>query len=379
MFFGADTEQVRQHAELTARGATRCRELARTVGDRVAAVAWTGPDADAFRDRVFADLLPQWDDLSDRVLQASEFLVEEAEQQDGASDGSDGGRSSDSREGGRSSDGVQTASPPVMNLSGDRGEGEGGPPLNPDGSIDGPEPYPGTGLGEGVPGTTAKVPDPPAWAPADEGSGEWNSREPTDADRETLSLTKDLIFGGRLTGKGAASDNLQHYIDNTGADKAIDVDAMRNEVPGFDTAVTEQRSAIGQEAIDQAQASGATGPVTFPVNTGWTGGSASQSESEKFYYATGSFDYSQNGTVTAYPPSTPGGEWTYEVSTTVNVRDRYNWDTGKGVTVDVPDWIPGYDDVIHIPDTQMQGLHQSGLAKEYNIVGQSEQSTQTGP
>jgi hypothetical protein len=42
------------------------------------------------------------------------------------------------------------------------------------------------------------------------------------------------------------------------------------------------------------------------------------------------------------------------------------------VHIDVPDWVPGYPDEIHVSDTQMQGLHQSGLAREYNIVGSSE-------
>lgn len=230
-----------------------------------------------------------------------------------------------------------------------------------------------------MPGEHADAPAPPAWKPADEGAGPWKVREPTDADRETERLAEDMVLGGRFTGKGAASDNLQHYLDATGDDKPIDVDEMRQQVPSFDQAVAEQQRSIGMEAVQQAKDSGATGPVTFPVSTPWTGGTASKDESEKYFYATGSFDHNQTGTVTTYPPSTPGGEWTYKVDTQTNVRDRYNWDTGKGVTIDVPDWVPGYPDVISVDDTQMQDLHESGLAREYNIVGQSGRRTVTGP
>lgn len=123
-----------------------------------------------------------------------------------------------------------------------------------------------------------------------------------------------MVLGGRFTGKGAASDNLQHYLEATGDDKPIDVDEMRQQVPSFDQVVAEQQRSIGMEAVQQAKDSGATGPVTFPVSTPWTGGTASKDESEKYFYATGSFDHNQTGTVTAYPPSTPGGEWTYEVT-----------------------------------------------------------------
>ncbi|SLM95571.1 hypothetical protein FM110_13010 [Brachybacterium nesterenkovii] len=45
----------------------------------------------------------------------------------------------------------------------------------------------------------------------------------------------------------------------------------------------------------------------------------------------------------------------------------------------MPDWVPGYPDVISVDDTQMHDLHESGLAREYNIVGQSGRRTVTGP
>lgn len=73
--------------------------------------------------------------------------------------------------------------------------------------------------------------------------------------------------------------------------------------------------------------------------------------------------------MTAYPPETTGGEWRYEMNTEVNTRDRYNWDAGKATTVGP----------IAVQDERMQGLHQSGLAQEFNIVGRSSKRTTTGP
>lgn len=384
MFCGADTEQMRRLSQRMEQTSEHAADLLVALSVTVRSVPWEGVDAQRFQQEFRDPVTDGWGQMVQRLRDSAAELGEHADQQDRTSEGaSDPGVTTtpagsvvptswgDDR-------GSGGADVPVTAEAGrDGAEGDG--PPNPDGTITGPDPYPGNGLGPGVPGTSADSPEPPAWEPADSGSGAWDSREPTQEDRDNRDLAEDLVLGGRFTGKGAASDNLEHYLDNTGEDMAIDVDDMIEEVPEFSTAVSEQRSSIGQEAISQAQQSGATGPVTFPVNTDWEGGQASKSESEKYFYATGSFDYNQTGTVTAYPPDDPGGDWTYEVDTAVNLRDRYNWDTGKGVNIDVPDWVPGYPDEINVSDTQMQGLHQSGLAREYNIVGASERSTHTGP
>lgn len=393
MFWGAESDQLRAHADAVGAAGGRCAHLLDEITTVVDATPWVGPDAEAFRHTMRGAVSVQWHGVVDRLHASSRELLRHAEEQDVASEGSGGptaglepvrasaypDRSAVPSSGVGS--GESAAAAVRTSFFGRDGDDEETAPVNPDGTIDGPAPFGGHGLGPGVPGTTADAPAPPAWEPADEGSGEWGVREPTDEDHETVDLVEMLILGGRLTGKGAASDNLQHYIDNTGEDKPIDVDDMMDSVPDFDNAVSERQQSIGMEAIAQAQESGATGPVTFPVNTDWAGESASQSVSEKYFYATGSFDYNLNGTVTAYPPETTGGDWTYEVETTVNVRDRYNWDTGKGVSIDVPgpDWLPGHPGTINIPDTQMQGLHQSGMAREYNIVGESDPVITTGP
>lgn len=379
MFCGADTDELRSHADALEAAEGRCAQLLAQLTAAVRSVDWVGVDADNFRESFESSTTQLWTRSLERLRLSSRAILGHADEQDGASEG-DGGASTVTARlqpwwpvGGNS-----VSASAGLNLL-DRESDEDSPPVNSDGSIDGPAPFGGAGLGEGVPGTGAVAPAPPEWTPADKGSGEWGTQEPTDADRETMDLVEKLIFGGYMVGNGAASDNLRHYVENTGEDKSIDVDDMMSSVPSFDTAVSETRQVVGAEAIDRARESGATGPVTFPVNTAWAGGQADKSVSEKYFYATGSFDYNLNGTVTAYPPQSPGGEWTYEMSTQVNVRDRYNWDVGKGVNVDVPDWVPGMPDNVSIPDEQMGSLHKSGLAREYNIVGESEVREKTGP
>lgn len=388
-FLGADVEQVRGLAERMGRRAEVLATSIDVLEGAVLGVAWMGPDADRMRQTWIGSVRPQVDLATAHLARRAVELAENAEQQDAAS-AADGGPLLQSS--------AEIPGPAVAeaawHVDAAPGEGPGSigvenegsrdgeyfeTPPDPDGTIDGPTPYPGVGLGPPVEGEDAETPLPPQWAPSDPGAGEWNTRVPMDEDWDTLRLAREMIFGGRFTGKGAASDNLQHYINGTGEDKKIDVDGMLTEVPTFGRAVEKQDLELVERAIARAQAEDADGPVTFPVNTSWVSSGAPKEESEEYYYATASFDFNQTGTVTVYPPTEEGGEWTYELETSVNVRDRYNWDTGKGVNLDVPVWAPGYEDEIFVPDEQMQGLHQSGLAREYNLVGESSVTTRTGP
>lgn len=107
---------------------------------------------------------------------------------------------------------------------------------------------------------------------------------------------------------------------------------------------------------------GATGPMTFPVNTAWQGMEASASSTGPEYdwfLASGNFDYNLAGEVTVYPPAEPGGQWTYSLDSDVNIRDRYNWDIGKQTPImGTP-----------ITDAQMARFHLIGYAQEFTMTG----------
>ncbi|WP_233188340.1 hypothetical protein [Actinomyces qiguomingii] len=85
--------------------------------------------------------------------------------------------------------------------------------------------------------------------------------------------------------------------------------------------------------------------------------------------ATGGYHYCTDGTVTVYPPTDSNAEWTYSYDYRVHVADRYNWDGNKSTTING----------ITVTDKELQELHRAGLAKEYDLVGESSIQHGTGP
>lgn len=232
----------------------------------------------------------------------------------------------------------------------DAGTSEGGTP--------GGEPYP-SGLGPPTDGTTPlENPEPPAWEPPDEGGGVHASEDAGLKDRLTKRAAQ--LAANALAGKWPdASRNLSHFLGNTGEPLDQDVDSMLESSANFRSAVETAESDLGALAIEQAQQSGATGPVTFPINTAWQG--VYLNDSDNWFYALNGISWNLTGSVTAYPPSTPGGEWTYKMSTNVNIRDRYNWDGTKSTDIGP----------FTVTDEQLAELHRKGLAKEYTATGTS--------
>ncbi len=226
--------------------------------------------------------------------------------------------------------------------------------------------YPG-GLGPMVPGTSVPTPDAPPWPEPDAGAGEHDSEWALPDDYLTHRLAWLASVALDRTWPHAA-DNLRHFLGNSGDAREQDVDQMLADLPGLSDKVQVTRSELGEDAIAQAQAAGVNAPVTFPVSTGWQGYYAMPSESEDWYYASGGFSYSLQGEVTVYPPSTPGGEWTYEMTTAVSTYDRYNWDGSKSTE------ILGQE----ITDEQLGELHRAGIAQEYDLYGTSSTTSSTG-
>ena len=236
------------------------------------------------------------------------------------------------------------------------------PPGTPvSGGTPGGEPYPG-GLGPPVPGESLpERPKPPAWESKDIGAGgdatfgKWEPRLPgdqldkwgIDAARETMGLTWPN-----------AARNMEHYFGVSGTPLEQNVGQMLAEIPVFQQTVDGAMQRLGAQAISQAQASGASGPITFPVNTAWDG-VAIPSDQRDWYLALGNFDHNLTGEVTVYPPAAPGGQWTYALDADVNMRDRYNWDVAKATP------IAG----MPITDSQFARFHLIGWAKEFTMTG----------
>ncbi len=89
-FYGADTEQLRTHAQLLKDRASTLEDLRSRLEPLVLDDgAWQGPDADAFRDRWRSQTAPRLASLSERLGTRSGDLEDQAEQQDDASQAKD--------------------------------------------------------------------------------------------------------------------------------------------------------------------------------------------------------------------------------------------------------------------------------------------------
>jgi hypothetical protein len=91
-FWGMDTAQLREHAERLRTASGEVEELTARLGTAVHSATWTGADADEFRTRWTALATGRLTALRTNLLALGTTGLEEAEQQDAASDG-DGGDS----------------------------------------------------------------------------------------------------------------------------------------------------------------------------------------------------------------------------------------------------------------------------------------------
>lgn len=231
------------------------------------------------------------------------------------------------------------------------------------------------GLGDPVPGESVPKPEPPAREPVDEGAGEYSSDGNGFFERlgkgDDLAVKAAAEAGAHaLSGTWPnASRNLLHYLGNSGEPLKQDVDQMLTDVPQLNDAYTTYQDDLGVRAVSRAKELGVTGPTTFPVSTDWRGFYIDKGMSADWFYATGGIEYSVVGEVTVYPPSSPGGEWVYETTTSMVYRDQYNWDGTKATQIGP----------LTVTDEQLARLHRAGVAQEYTLTGESATTTRKGP
>ncbi|GAA3760469.1 Flp pilus assembly pilin Flp [Spinactinospora alkalitolerans] len=184
--------------------------------------------------------------------------------------------------------------------------------------------------------------------------------------------------GEYVRGYPDAAEYLRHFLRGSGETMTVDMDRFMDDVPEFDEQVRGHQQELGIEAVQQAQALDTDGPVTFPVNTAWNawGYPPDAIDGASFVYddanwanAIGSFNYNLVGEVTAYPPEEPGGEWSYEIDTQVNLRKYYDWgrqDTSPAVN------FPGFT----FSQQELWELHRHGMAQEFWIAGDTRVSSE---
>ena len=200
-----------------------------------------------------------------------------------------------------------------------------------------------------------------------EGSGKYAKDRPTLADHmmhEAATIAAEKMKKVWPD----ASKNLLHFLGNTGDPQPIDVDAMIRDMPHLKQDSEFKTEEYAHEAVEDAAQRGVTGPVTYSFDSSWRPGGADQSTQPNWFYATGNFQAATDGTITVYPPKDGSSNWTYKYNYQTHVADRYNWDGSKSTTIFG----------ITITDKQLQRLHQTGLAQEYDLSGESSVSSGSG-
>jgi hypothetical protein len=156
-----------------------------------------------------------------------------------------------------------------------------------------------------------------------------------------------------------AANNLNHYLDNTGKDFTNSPDAIMKDIASFKQAVNALATQHAKDAFKAGQTeSGATKTFVSP----WTSFYATKELSKDWFFALGGFSYAVAGTVAT---KKSGTAWTSSLSYKVYLFDRYNWDTGKGVTIGP----------FEFKDTELGRMHIVGLAREYIVRGTSKEYT----
>ncbi|WP_380279388.1 hypothetical protein [Kitasatospora purpeofusca] len=209
------------------------------------------------------------------------------------------------------------------------------------------------------------------WSAPDSGAGPFHTREPGAGERSFRAFAGLLLAGGTVAGHTDAVRHLQHFLDATGEPLAVDVDRMLRDDPGFrghvDTLLAANDARWRETALAAYRTSGGA-PVAVPVETPRDDDndySFPAGGQPNWFTAVGSQACVVSGVVTVRPG--PGGDPVVSMQYQVNVWDRYNWDTGKSTN------IAG----VNVADSDMQGLHQTGLAREYDLGGSSTPSNRT--
>lgn len=222
----------------------------------------------------------------------------------------------------------------------------------------------GQGLHAPVAGERADMPGVKPWQypgdTKDEGSGQHGRDKPTAKDHAVHAAASMAADACALMWPDAAK-NLHHYLGNTGDPQPINVDGMLNDLPDLKGHSEETVDFYAGQAVKDAKNAGATEPLTYPFDSSWQGMGVEKEKNPNWYYATGNYQAATDGTITVYPPTDGSSTWTYKYNYRTHVADRYNWDGNKSTN------ILGFD----ITDKQLQRLHAVGLAKEYDLSGES--------
>ena len=228
------------------------------------------------------------------------------------------------------------------------------------------------GLGPLVEGSSLEEEINPLEWGAPDGHNEHGSVETTDEHEESHRTWMRIATVAGLVGRPNASRNMRHFLENSGEPLEQNVDSMLNSVDRFSSAAMLEQQDLIHEATRKADDEGGSGPYTFPIRTEWAQHTGNPEEDgQDWFYASGSWAYSQTGEVTV--TREVDGRWSYDMETDIHVRDRYDWhgNDDKGLGVNIPF-------IGNVEDEELAELHRAGLAQEYTMHGNSDSVYRTG-
>ncbi|MFD8789515.1 hypothetical protein [Streptomyces vinaceus] len=194
---------------------------------------------------------------------------------------------------------------------------------------------------------------------ADKGAGPFDARSPGVGDYWKEVQANGISNSGDFIGMTDAARHMDHYLNGSGRTLDLDVDRMLTDDAALRDHTAQVRSGEQDEwrrqALDAFEKSGGK-PVAIPVET-W--GEGYEHSDRNWYLAVGSAMSNTTGVVTVVPG--PDGKPQVGIDYQVNVWDRYNWDPGKSTPIGPTS----------VTDADMARLHQTGLAREFDMRGSS--------
>ena len=197
----------------------------------------------------------------------------------------------------------------------------------------------------------------------EDGSGDWGGSAD---DRGVTDYANHYMWGrvalaAESIGLVNAARHMRHYLGNTGSPLTVNVDQMLRDVPSFQEAANHLEQEARAEANKKIAAMGAT-----PSNTNFslegTKSSdvyCSKAESQDWFYAVGGFTHWYTAEVAIIVAE--DGKINVQMIFKIFIHDVYNWDHGKSVTIGP----------LTVTDDQMGRLHRVGLAREFDVNGNS--------
>jgi hypothetical protein len=189
----------------------------------------------------------------------------------------------------------------------------------------------------------------------------FNVRPPTDQDQEVLNQVNLMVGGQVALGNPQAAELLDHWLGKTGEDFEFDTGPMLEDVPLLQQQVKDLMTQnAGKGFFDTGWQNGKGVSIAADIENLEDNGQPVSKDLQGWYYAFNGYEYRISGS-SEIVNGVPVGQ------ITLDVYKRYNWGNA------LPGENRGDIDMkfATVPQNDIAGLHASGLAQDFDVVGSS--------